>query len=56
MQRTLAAGGEVRSWAEVWTHERELPVPVRKGRRRQPARRPRSRRSQGLVDRAIVGG
>jgi hypothetical protein len=31
MQRTLAAGGDVRSWAEVWTHELELTPPVRKG-------------------------
>ena len=30
MQRTLAAGGEVRSWAEVWTHERELPTARRR--------------------------
>jgi hypothetical protein len=26
MQRTLVAGGDVRSWAEVWTHEREVPT------------------------------
>ena len=26
IQRTLAAGGEVRSWAEVRTSERELPA------------------------------
>jgi hypothetical protein len=26
MQRTVDAGGEVRSWAEVRTHEREVPT------------------------------
>ena len=31
MQRTVEAGGEVRSWAEVRTAERELPATVRKG-------------------------
>jgi hypothetical protein len=30
MQPKLAAGGEVRSWAEVWTHEREPPQPLGK--------------------------
>jgi hypothetical protein len=30
MQRTVDAGGEVRSWAEVRTYERALPPAVRK--------------------------
>jgi hypothetical protein len=30
MQLTLAAGGDVRSWAEVWTHELEMAPPERK--------------------------
>ena len=30
IQRTLGAGGEVRSWAEVWTHERAVPAAGRK--------------------------
>ena len=31
IQRTVEAGGEVRGWAEVWTHERPLPAVARKG-------------------------
>jgi hypothetical protein len=30
MQRTVDAGSEVRSWAEVRTHEREVPTVPRK--------------------------
>jgi hypothetical protein len=30
VQRTVYAGGEVRSWAEVRTYERVLPPAVRK--------------------------
>ena len=48
IQRTVEAGGEVRSWAEVWTHERPVPPALRKGRtpagsRSAPLAAPRAR-------------